>query len=97
MSDKYNSWTNYETWRVNLEMVEAEGYYACLKDWKDTSSPEELKYDLAQVIKANCQEVIKMHGSDLTLDYAMAFLDAVEWREIAKHIVDDWIRDNEEE
>ena len=43
MSDKYNGWTNYETWRVNLEMVEAEGYYACLEDWKDTSTPEELK------------------------------------------------------
>lgn len=74
-------------------MVEADGYHDCLEDWKENSTAEELKYDLAQVIKANCQEVVAMHGTDLALDYAMAFLDAVEWREIASHIVNDWMEE----
>ena len=53
MSDKYNGWTNYATWRVNLEMVEAEGYFFVLEDWNNTCRPEELKYDLAKVIRDN--------------------------------------------
>lgn len=95
MSDKYNGWTNYATWRVNLEMVEAEGYFFVLEDWNNTCSPEELKYDLAQVIRDNCSDIISEHGLDLTLDYAMAFLEEVNWHEIAKHVVNDWMEQNE--
>jgi hypothetical protein len=91
MSSTYNGWTNYATWRVNLEMVEADGYFAVLEDWSPTSEPDDLIYDVAQVIRENCTDVISEHGKDLTLDYALAFLDNVNWREIAKHIVQDWL------
>lgn len=96
MSEKYNGWTNYETWRVNLEMVDPEGYHLCLEDWHESSTPEELRYDLAQVIRDNCTDIIEQAEEGLARDYALAFLDSVEWREIARHIVDDWIQEKNE-
>ena len=30
MSDKkYNGWTNYATWRVNLEIIDGHDWYEC--------------------------------------------------------------------
>ena len=69
----YNGWTNYETWRVNLEIFdgwETDGK----KIW-----PNHLK-DIAE-------DYVDMSAPDgLAKDYAMAFLGAVHWHEIAEHI-----------
>jgi len=94
MSDRYNGWTNYATWRINLEMVEADGYFPTLEDWHPTSTVDDLTYDLAQVIRENCTDILREeHGEGLTLDYALAFIDDVNWREIASHIVEDWLNE----
>jgi len=94
MSERYNGWTNYATWRINLEMVEAEGYFPTLEDWHPTSTVDDLTYDLAQVIRENCTDILREeHGEGLTLDYALAFIDDVNWREIASHIVEDWLNE----
>ncbi len=74
MSDnKCNGWTNYETWRVNLEIFdgwETDGHEVC----------EESVQDIAeQFIDASAPD-------GLAKDYAMAFLNAVNWFEIAEHI-----------
>ena len=72
----YNGWTNYETWRVNLEIfdgwepVDFGGNKVCPNQLKDTA-----------------EESVDMSAEDgLAKDYAMAFLDAVNWFEIAEHI-----------
>ena len=94
MSERYNGWTNYATWRINLEMVEADGYFPTLEDWHPTSTVDDLKYDLANLIKDNCTDILREeHGEGLTLDYALAFIDDVNWREIASHIVEDWLNE----
>jgi len=94
MSERYNGWTNYATWRINLEMVEAEGYFPTLEDWHPTSTVDDLTYDLAQVIRENCTDILREeHGEGLTLDYALAFIDDVNWRKIASHIVEDWLNE----
>jgi len=94
MSERYNGWTNYATWRINLEMVEADGYFPTLEDWHPTSTVDDLTYDLAQVIRENCTDILREeHGEGLTLDYALAFIDDVNWREIASHIVEDWLNE----
>lgn len=74
MSDnKCNGWTNYETWRVNLEIFdgwETDGHEVC----------EESVQDVAE-------QLVEMSAPDgLAKDYAMAFLSAVNWFEIAEHI-----------
>jgi len=66
-----NGWTNYATWRVNLEMIDGNedlaGYDAEeLKDW--------------------CAEIIDQQGELLARDYAHAFLHNVNWYEIANHL-----------
>ena len=88
MSDKtYNGWTNYETWRVNLEIFDGfeptEYYSAC--DLADA-------YELGQSLKQYADEVIFECGHDerhsnLMQDYARAFLENVNWYEIAKHMI----------
>jgi len=88
MSNKtYNGWTNYETWRVNLEIFDGfeptEYYSAC--DLTDA-------YELGQSLKQYAEEVIFECASvpdGLARDYAQAFLEAVNWHEIAEHMIED--------
>jgi hypothetical protein len=80
MSD-YNGWTNYATWRVRLEMFD--GY--------DGASDNNLDaYDLGQSLREFAEETLSEQGSGLVLDYALAFLADVNWREIAEHMIEDW-------
>ena len=70
MSDtKYNGWTNYATWRVNIEIFDgSEG------PWDHHSAKEFAE----EIINETTQE-------GLGRDYAMAFLSDVNWYEIAEH------------
>jgi hypothetical protein len=77
----YNGWTNYATWRVNLELF----------DGLDTASDNNLDaYDLGQTLRDYAIEVVIGDATGLAYDYAMAFLDEVNWYEIATHMIDDY-------
>jgi hypothetical protein len=85
----YNGWTNYATWRVNLEMIDGLEPDDLMTDAKDA-------YDLGQYFKEYCIDMLEAETADrpassgisLVLSYAMAFLEDVNWREIAKHMID---------
>ena len=86
MSDKtYNGWTNYETWRVNLECV-------------DGFDPDEMGfsgdvYDLSVYLKQYVEECLFAYSDikpSLVEDYARAFLQNVNWREIAAKVIEDY-------
>jgi hypothetical protein len=80
MSD-YNGWTNYATWRINLEMF----------DGGDFASDNDLDaYDLGQSLREFAEENLSEQGSGMVLDYALAFLADVNWREIAYHMIEDY-------
>jgi hypothetical protein len=80
MSD-YNGWTNYATWRINLEMF----------DGGDFASDNDLDaYDLGQTLREFAEETLAEQGTGMVLDYALAFLSDVNWREIAEHMIEDW-------
>lgn len=66
---QYNGWTNYETWRVMLEIFDG------LED--DMGGPEALKDFAEEVVCGSAPE-------GLARDYALAFLSEVNWYEIAK-------------
>ena len=70
---KYNGWTNYATWRVNLEIFDG-------GNWDRYS---------AQDLKEFVQDHLESTSSGLALDYALAFIDDVNWHEIAKSLRDD--------
>jgi hypothetical protein len=78
---EYNGWTNYATWRVNLEMF----------DGGDFASDNDLDaYDLGQSLRGFAEDLLSEQGSGMVLDYALAFLDDVNWREIAEHMIEDY-------
>jgi len=71
---KYNGWTNYETWRVNLEVFDGlngEDWDSIDSEWCKDYAEEIVTYDLAESIGK---------------DFALAFLGPVNWEEIAAGI-----------
>jgi len=67
---KYNGWTNYATWRVNLEIFDGAEFgnmAAC-----------EMREFVEELIENETPE-------GLARDYAMAFIADVDWMEIREH------------
>ena len=69
----YNGWTNYATWRINLEMFDGgyDGEY-------DGMEADDFKLRAIELLEMDCPQ------ESLAFDYAMAFLDDVNWHEIAE-------------
>jgi hypothetical protein len=83
---KYNGWTNYATWRVNLEMLD--GLQLSDLFYDDDSDLNDV-YDVSKELKAYVDGAIENdEGSQLVKSYAYAFLDDVNWMEIAQHKLD---------
>ncbi len=81
----YNGWTNYATWRVNLEIFDGMAP-------RDFGDGHDSAYELAGSLKYYAEELIEQTaGEGLARDYAMAFLDDVNWREIAQHMINDYV------
>jgi hypothetical protein len=86
---KYNGWTNYATWRVNLEMFDGVDLeYLGLTNNSDNPHGA---YELGEFLKDYAEERMNEDApsDSLALSYAMAFLSDVNWSEIAQRIVDD--------
>ena len=82
--EKYNGWTNYATWRVNLEIFDGYDPYDAGHD-SSTSA-----YDLGLSLKDIAEELLANDANEgsLAYSYAMAFLSDVNWTEIARHIIE---------
>ena len=84
MNDKtYNGWTNYATWRVNLELFD--DFRVMDKELMDDT------YVLSKYLRETAEVYIEDSSTEdgLARDYAFAFLSDVNWYEIAKHMIDD--------
>lgn len=91
MSDTYNGWTNYATWRINLEIFDGTDLEDMSWDGMDTS-------DLANALQEYAQEIVFLECNEKSLaySYAMAFLSEVNWYEIAEHLLEDFKQESEE-
>ena len=70
MNEKHNGWTNYETWRVNAEIIYDE-------------DADALRNTSAEGLKEYVEDLIFQDVPDgLAKDYANAFLAEVNWQEI---------------
>lgn len=74
---KYNGWSNYATWRINLEL---------LNGYEHTSIDT---YDLSQELKSYVEDYLDLSEDGITKDYAMAFISDVNWYEIAEHLMEE--------
>ena len=83
--EKHNGWTNYATWRVNLEIFDGHD-----------SDGEEVDPDSIQEM---AEEIVvgSVPSNSLVASYAMAFLSEVNWYEIAEHLTDHTEEDEPEE
>jgi len=79
MSKTYNGWTNYATWRVNLELFQ--DYDS--EDWAEVDQS-----DLAEILKERANDMLDNQATGYALDYARAFLEDVNWYEIAVSVLD---------
>jgi hypothetical protein len=89
--NKYNGWTNYATWRINIEIFDGKS----LSDYSDADDvhnvAEDLRYYVNDYFEQTAQDGIN-NGFDLSLmrDYALEFISEVNWYEIAQHLVDNY-------
>ena len=83
----YNGWTNYATWRVNLEIFDG---LNPIEDWgleRETLTESEL----AELLKEQAEELVNESAPEgLALSYALSFLSDVNWHEIASHMLEDY-------
>ena len=78
--DSYNGWTNYATWRINLEIIGD-------IDWYET---EHVDVDYLQELVENIVfDNYAQPKNGLMEDYARAFLNEVNYHEILEHILDE--------
>jgi hypothetical protein len=92
---KYNGWTNYATWRVQLEIFDD---LELELDQYITEGEEPDAYTLKDELQQIAEDAIFDGGgyderrpSNLMEDYARAFLSDVNWYELAEHMLADYV------
>jgi len=73
MNKEYNGWSNYATWRINLEIL------------GDIEFDHPVTYDYLEEVVEDVVFTNKTEGG-LAEDYARAFIEQVDFREIASGI-----------
>lgn len=108
MSEKYNGWTNYETWAANLWIDEGRNYYveragevyAESKADKPFTREERAALDLADILKDEHEEAAQdmlesaKATASLFADILNAGLKEINWYEIAQHLVEEATESN---
>ena len=84
MKNNYNGWTNYATWRINLNIL---GDIQWVEEEIEILNEEMLEDYVENAVFEN--NGISGHLG-LMEDYARAFLNDVNYREILEHILEDY-------
>ena len=84
---QYNGWTNYETWRVHLEMFDG----ATARDYGvDFAYPEDRDadiYALKDALQCGWDAYVMEHCESAILQgFLHSFAAEVNWQEIAEHV-----------
>ena len=94
-NENYNGWTNYATWRVNLELIDSDYYTDWISDNREYYRDlQEHRYVLSEQLKEDIESyIIETSGDEnsTATSYALAFVNDVNWYEIAEHIFNDYL------
>jgi hypothetical protein len=100
MENTYNGWTNYSTWRVNLEVFDGMD----LVDYFGGGDPlfDPMMVDVGELANALKDHVEMGLGDEckfgsLAYNYALAFISDVNWYEIAQSMIDVAIENDKEQ
>lgn len=78
----YNGWSNYETWRINLELCDG-----LTPD--DFCGPCDIE-TLADCLKDYAFDFLESEAQGLALGLAQTFLSEVDWQEIATNMLSEY-------
>ena len=89
--DSYNGWANYETWRIQLEVIDGMtledfGFDLHEVDTDDVANVEALADNVAELVH---EVVTRDVPEGLALDLALSFIERVDFMEIAEHLIAD--------
>jgi hypothetical protein len=95
---KYNGWTNYPTWRVNLELIDGGDYYEEMAYEYIRGNGENIEaYDFGKLIEESIDSQVAEYPDSFVKDYCDSWLSEVNWYEIAEHIIMDLDQDKIDE
>lgn len=89
----YNGWTNYATWRVNLEIFDGTTASDHIGPGRFTGGR---MLALMDVLRDKVEEMLSDTNNNIARDYALAFIEDVNWGEIADHMLEDEDEDEDE-
>ena len=89
----YNGWTNWETWKVNLELLD--GLDA--SDLNIEHYTQDEYYEAGQVIEEYVGELIAMQYQydGFVGGIISGFMSDVNWSELAKCFIDEWVANHQ--
>lgn len=87
---RYNGWSNYETWAVNLWLTDDEGIYECIKEWAREALQQDIdnRSSAADHIKKFVDEMMPEMKPSLFSDLLQHAIGRVDWHEIADSHID---------
>ena len=90
----YNGWANYETWRVNLEVLDGLDCSDFIADLR-ADDRDEMIEAVARHLEDTTYELMEWpEVNTFAHGIVTDFLGKVDWEEIAGHHVDDYLADN---
>jgi hypothetical protein len=83
LGEKYNGWTNYWTWKYNLEALSTEYWLEQIEEGQFSSI-----YDLSQAIKDEANELAEEASPNWAKDWVNSTFSEVNWWELAVHLAE---------
>ncbi len=89
--DSYNGWANYETWRIQLEVIDGMTLEDFGFDLQDVDTDDVANVEsLAEDVESYVEEIVTNGVPEgLARNLAMSFSNRVDWFEIAEHLIAD--------
>jgi len=89
--DKYNGWTNYETWTVKLWIDNDDSFIwgLLIEAYQDDGNGKKDVYGLAQRIREEIEEGNPLDEPSMYNQLLSAALSEVNWQEIAQSLLEE--------
>ena len=91
-NEKYNGWTNYETWVINIWVDNDEEIYLTIRDIINSYDWTGKTYELSKVLQEWYDKKVEKLGLEngVMHDLLTGALSAVNWYELADHYITDY-------
>lgn len=89
MTERYNGWTNYETWNAGLWLDDSYWHERAEEIMREENNDkDEATFELARLMEDDAEEMMPA-VEGMYADLLGASMSRINWYEIAKHYVDE--------